>query len=117
MTKGLSEGDVNNYFEAWSAGDVDKIMAYIDEGIVYEDIPTSKLSTGQDETRSFIQKFLDDSPGLKLIPNNIMILNNKAAIEWTMSGGTGDEAWETRGATVMGHDNGKINRITDYWNE
>ena len=117
MTKRLSEGDINNYFDAWSAGDVDKIMAYFDEGIVYEDIPTSKLSTGQNEARAFIQQFLNDSPGLKLIPNNIMILDNKAAIEWTMSGGDGDEAWVTRGATVMRYDNDKINRVTDYWNE
>ena len=117
MTNGLGEGDINKYFEAWSAGDVDKIMACFGDGIVYEDIPTSKLSTGQNEARAFIQEFLDGTPGLKLIPNNIMILSNKAAIEWTMSGGSGDEVWEVRGATVMGHENGKINRVTDYWNE
>ena len=117
MTTGISEGDINSYFEAWSAGDVEKIMSYFGDGIVYEDIPTSTLSTGQDEARAFIQKFLGDTPGLKLIPNNIMLLSNKAAIEWTMSGGTGDDAWEVRGATAMQHENGKINRVTDYWNE
>ena len=114
---GLGEGDINSYFAAWSAGDVDKIMTYFGDGIVYEDVTTGKLSTGRKEVRAFTQKFLNDTPGLKLIPNNIIISNSKAAIEWVMSGSTGDETWEVRGVSVMGHENGRINRVTDYWND
>lgn len=113
----LGEGDINRYFEAWSASDVDKIMSYFGDGIVYEDVTTEELSTGGKEVRAFTQKFLNSTPGVKLIPNNIIISNNKAAIEWVMSAGTGDEAWEIRGVSIMQHENGKITRVTDYWND
>lgn len=113
----LEEGDINRYFEAWSASDVDKIMSYFKDGIFYEDVTTEELSTGSKEVRTFVQKFLDNTPGVKLIPNNIIISDNKAAIEWTMSAGAGDDTWEIRGVSIMQHESGKITRVTDYWND
>ena len=113
----LGEGDLNTYFGAWSASDVDKIMAYFGDGIVYEDVTTGDLSSGRDEVRAFVQKFLEGTPGVKLAPSNTIITNSKAAIEWTMSAGTGDDAWEVRGVSIMEHKNGEIIRVTDYWND
>lgn len=113
----LSEGDLNVYFEAWSAGDVDKIMANFGNEIVYEDVTTGDLSISREEVRAFVRKFLDATPGVKLVPSNMVITNSKAAIEWTMSAGSGDDAWQVRGVSIMQHKNGEIIRVTDYWND
>ena len=113
----LKESDLNRYFEAWTANDVDKIMAFFADGIVYEDVTTGDLSKDRKEVQAFIQKFLTSTPGVKLVPSNMMITGNQAAIEWTMSAGSGDEAWQVRGVSMMAHDKGKIIRVTDYWND
>ena len=113
----LKESDLNRYFEAWTANDADKIMAFFADGIVYEDVTTGDLSKGPKEVQVFIQKFLASTPGVKLVPSNMVITGDQAAIEWTMSAGSGDEAWEVRGVSMMAHDKGKIIRVTDYWND
>ena len=113
----LNESDLHGYFEAWSANDADKLMTYFGENILYEDVMTGESSTGHEKVLVFVQKFLADNPGVKLTPNNIAITNSDATTEWTMSAGAGDEAWSVRGVSIMEHNNGKIIRVTDYWDD
>ena len=45
------------------------------------------------------------------------VLSGRAAVEWVMSGGTGEEAWSVRGVCVLETREGKISRATDYWDK
>lgn len=112
----LTEQTLRAYYAAWSSGKVDSVMGYFGPGIVYEDVATGELADGPDAVRAFAQKFLDGTPGVKVQPSSILIGPTSAAVEWTMSAGTGAEAWRVRGAAILQHADGRITRATDYWN-
>lgn len=112
----LTERDIRNYYQAWSDGDVDALMAYFAETIVYEDVATGDLARGRDEVRKFAATFLAETPGVKVTPTRVLVGKDGAAVEWTMGAGEGDDAWSVRGACMLEHANGRITRATDYWN-
>ena len=113
----ISKADIEAYYEAWTQQDVDAIMGYFTEDIVYEDVATGKLNTGTEAVRGFVQGFADNYKGVSLVPASVVIGHGGAAVEWVMSGGTGDEAWSVRGACVLDTRDGKISRATDYWDK
>ena len=113
----ISKADIEAYYEAWTQQDVDAIMGYFTEDIVYEDVATGKLNTGTEAVRGFVQGFADNYKGVSLVPASVVIGHGGGAVEWVMSGGTGDEAWSIRGACVLDTRDGKISRATDYWDK
>ena len=115
LAGGLSNEQINAYYEAWSSGNDDTVMSYFADSIVYEDVATEKVSSGPTEVRAFATKFLDSAPGVKITPTSILVGDTSAAVEWTMSAGEGDEAWSVRGVAILNHAGGKITRATDYW--
>jgi steroid delta-isomerase-like uncharacterized protein len=112
----LTEAHVKAYYAAWSSGKVDTVMTCFAPDIVYEDVATGDLAKGTDAVRAFAKKFLEGTPGVKVEPTSILIGPASAAVEWTMSAGTGEEAWQVRGAAILEHADGRITRATDYWN-
>ena len=105
------------YYAAWSSGDVDAIMAYYTDEIVYADVATGARASGTQDVRAFAQKFVDENPGVKLTTASITIAESSAAVEWVMSGGTGADAWSVPGVCVFKLDGGRISSATDYWNK
>jgi steroid delta-isomerase-like uncharacterized protein len=113
----LGEQQIRAYYTAWSSGDLDGLMSYFAEDAVYEDVATGDLSTGKANVRIFAAKFLEDTPGVRVVPTSVLVGDGAAAVEWTMSAGAGDEAWSVRGVAIIKHAGGKITRATDYWNK
>ena len=112
----IDEARIKAYYAAWSGGNLDTLMGYFAPNAVYEDVATGDLSTGTDAIRAFAKKFLEATPGVKVEPTSILIGTESAAVEWTMSAGTGAEAWSVRGVAMLKHEGGQITRATDYWN-
>ena len=116
-TSALEESAVRDYFTGWDTGDIVKVMSYFSADIVYEDVPKAEIAKGTAEVKAFVGKFFTDFAGARLAVNSVTVGQSGAAAEWTISGGSGDEAWSLRGASVMEHANGKISRVTDYWDK
>ena len=113
----INKANIESYYEAWTQGDVDTIMSYFTDDIVYEDVATGSLNTGAAAVRGFAQGFADNYKGVSLVPTSVVIGHGGAAVEWVMSGGTGEEAWKVRGVCVLETREGKISRATDYWDK
>ncbi len=113
----LGEDRVRAYYAAWSSGKVEEVMPYFTSDVVYEDVATGDLAKGPDEVRAFASKFLSSTPGVKIEPTRILIGDRTAAVEWTMSAGSGTDAWSVRGVAILEHRDGQIARATDYWDE
>ena len=113
----INKANIETYYEAWTQGDVDTIMGYFTDDIVYEDVATGALNTGAEAVRGFAQGFADKYKGVSLVPASVVIGHGGAAVEWVMSGGTGEEAWSVRGVCVLETRKGKISRATDYWDK
>jgi hypothetical protein len=83
----VSEESMQSYYAAWTKGDVDAVMAYFTDDIVYADVATGASSSGMMDVRAFVQKFVDNYAGVKLTAASITIGKSSAAVEWVMSGG------------------------------
>lgn len=113
----VNEDWMRAYYAAWTKGDVDAVMGHFSKEIVYADVATGDRAAGTQEVRAFVQKFVDTNPGVELTTASITIAKSSAAVEWVMSGGSGDEAWSVPGVCIFQLDNGRISRATDYWNK
>ena len=108
---------VRDYFSGWDTADIEKVMSYFSADIVYEDVPKAQLAAGTDAVKAFVQQFYTDFAGARLAVESVTIGKKGAAAEWIISGGSGDEAWSVRGASIMEHKGGKISKVTDYWDK
>ncbi|MEC9249000.1 MAG: nuclear transport factor 2 family protein [Pseudomonadota bacterium] len=117
MTLALEEADVRDYFKGWDTADIGKVMSHFTADIVYEDVPKAEISKGAVAVKTFVEQFFTEFAGARLAVDSITIGKSGAAAEWTISGGSGEEAWSLRGASVMEHKGGKISKVTDYWDE
>ena len=92
-------------------------MGYFSTDIVYEDVPKAEIAKGPAEVKAFVEKFFTDFAGARLAVSSVTVGETGAAAEWIISGGSGEDAWSVRGASVMEHAEGKISRVTDYWDK
>ena len=113
----ITEASVESYYAAWTKGDVDAVMGYFTDDIVYADVATGARSSGTAEVRAFVQKFVDNYAGVKLSAASVTIGKSSAAVEWVMSGGSGEEAWSIPGVCVFKIVDGRFSSATDYWNK
>jgi ketosteroid isomerase-like protein len=113
----LDEAAVRDYFKGWDTADIGKVMSHFTADIVYEDVPKAEIANGTVAVKAFVEQFFIDFSGAKIAVDSVTVGKNGAAAEWTMSGGTGEEAWSVRGASVMEHKEGKISKVTDYWDK
>ncbi|MEM7291776.1 MAG: nuclear transport factor 2 family protein [Pseudomonadota bacterium] len=113
----LDESAFRDIYDAWSTADIDKLMGYFSDDIVYSDVPMGTRNEGTEAVRAFAMAFFKNYAGVKLLPASITVGTNSAAVEWVMSGGTGDEAWSIPGVCVFEMKDGKITRATDYWDK
>jgi len=113
----INDESMQSYYVAWTKGDVDGVMSYFTDDIVYSDVATGARSSGTTEVRAFVQKFVDNYAGVKLAVASITIGESSAAVEWVMSGGTAEEAWSIPGVCVFKIVDGRFSSATDYWNK
>ena len=71
---------------AWSAHDPDRLVALFTDDGVYEDVTFGVVSRGQAEVRAFAQRIFAGAPDFKLELTVRFVADNRASMEWTMSG-------------------------------
>jgi len=117
---------MNEYLAAWNAHDVEKLLSFFTDDIVYDDVPIGKAYRGKKEVKDFAISTFANFPDFKLEMKPSFIAGDQAAGEWVMSGtfansnipgmpATG-KSFSIPGASVTEFRGGKISRNADYWN-
>ena len=110
---------------AWSSHDVEKLLLLFTEDCIYEDVTMGAVNRGKSELKLFAGAVLGAFPDFKMELKSGFTGGNWAAAEWTMSGthkgdlpgipATG-KGFSLRGSTICELRDGKIKRLSDYWN-
>jgi steroid delta-isomerase-like uncharacterized protein len=111
---------------AWNTDQVDKVLSYVTDDIVYEDVPMARVSRGKAEMKAFAQEAFTAFPDFKLELKSFLASGNRACAEYVMTGTflgeiqsaglkpTG-KSFSVRGISMVELRGGKIRRHTDYY--
>ena len=116
---------MDEWVAAWSAADMEQVVALFTDDCLYEDVPMGALNRGHDELRTLAGGVvLAATPGVRIDLTARFLTGQRGAMEWVMSGcwqtelrelpAVGKEFW-IRGASVLQLRDGKIVRCSDYW--
>jgi steroid delta-isomerase-like uncharacterized protein len=114
---------LDDWASAWSAHDLQKVLSLFIDDCIYEDVALGVVNRGKDQLRAFGAAFLAGVPDLRVELTESCATENRAAVEWVMSGThTGDlpgmpasgKPFSIRGCTVCELENGKTRRNSDY---
>jgi steroid delta-isomerase-like uncharacterized protein len=117
---------LRNENAAWNAHDVERIAAFYTDDCFKEDIAVGKATHGKEEMKALIGGAFTAMPDMKIELLTLLHRGEWAATEWTMSGSysrdypgfplAAGRRFSVRGASIMELRDGKISRISDYWN-
>lgn len=109
---------------AWTAHDVEKLLSLCTDDCLYEDVALGAVNRGKGELRSFANGVFAAFPDFKMHVICALVTGNGAAMEWTMSGthrgdlpgmAATNKPFTVRGASMCEIQEGRIKRISDYW--
>lgn len=117
---------MNDYTAAWNSHDIERILSFFTDDVVYEDVALGMVMRGKKELEDFISSMLVDFPDFKFETKSGFNTIDRSAGEWVMTGtfahscipgvpATG-KSFSLRGASIIEFRGGKIGRNTDYWN-
>jgi steroid delta-isomerase-like uncharacterized protein len=121
----VGEQLIKDWVEMWNAQDLEKVDLICADDCVYEDVPGLERYEGKEEIKASVGEEFVSSPDLKVVLTSSIVTNDRAALEWIWSGTqTGDieglieatgKTYSVRGTSIMEFQNGKIKRISDYY--
>jgi steroid delta-isomerase-like uncharacterized protein len=123
-TKTDLERIIVEHWEAWSAHDLDRLLALFAEDLVYEDVTMGVVNRSAADLRAFGEGFFAAFPDVTFEPSSVFAAGAAGGCEWVMRGThQGDmpgmprtgRSIEVRGASVFEFDGGRIRRCSDYW--
>lgn len=116
---------MNDYIAAWNSHEVERILSYFTDDVIYEDVAMGIVNRGKNEVKDFINSIFIGFPDFKIELKSIFISGDWAADEWILSGtftnsfmempATG-KSFSERGASIAELRKGKISRNSDYYN-
>lgn len=125
MSQPNLEPTLDEWAEAWSTHNVERLVSLFTEDCLYEDIALGAVSRGHAELREFAEQTFAALPDFKLQVTSRFVCGNRGAIEWVMSGtqafavpgfpAEGKSFSSLRATTILEFRDGKIHRNTDYW--
>jgi ketosteroid isomerase-like protein len=105
---------MSNFFEdymaAWATEDVDTVMAFFDDDIVYEDTTLAHVANGTKEMRRLVKASFTSLPNTHFDVVGHVSDGTSYAIEWIL------QPVNVRGISIGTLRNGKIVANRDYWN-
>ena len=111
---------------AWNAHDVESIAAFYTDDCFKEDIAVGKATHGKEEMKALVSGAFSAIPDMQVELVTLFCGGDWAATEWIMSGSYSSDYpgfpraagrhFSVRGASVIELRDGKISRISDYWN-
>ena len=111
---------------SWNSHDVDKIATFYTEDCIKEDVAVGTSTLGKKEMKALLHRVFAAFPDLNVELTSCFHSDEWAASEWLMSGTYTNQfpgippptgrSFSVRGSTIMKLQNGKISRVSDYWN-
>jgi steroid delta-isomerase-like uncharacterized protein len=115
---------LRDYAAAWSSGDVEKVVSFLTDDCVIENLGGGMIYCGQEEIKSWVRDNFASIPDLKIEVKSVFVAGEWAGGEWIQSGTytgevggapvTGQKFLE-RGASIIELHGGKIKREALYW--
>jgi steroid delta-isomerase-like uncharacterized protein len=112
------------HWAAWSAHDMERVLALFTEGLVYEDVTMGAVNRSAAELRAFGEGFFAGFPDVTFEVRSSFANGTSGAAEWMMRGthqgdlsgmpATGRRV-EVRGASIFEFAGDRIRRCSDYW--
>lgn len=115
-----------DWCEAWNTDQVEKVLSYVTDDIVYEDVPMARVSRSKGEMKAFATEIFTGFPDFKLEVKSFLASGDRASAEWVMTGTflgeiqsaglkpTG-KSFSVRGVSIAELRGEKITRHTDYY--
>jgi len=113
-----------DYIEAWNSHDLERIVSYVTDDIVFEDVAMARVMRGREELKGFGKDSFVAFPDFKIELKVIFTSGNWAGAEWFMSGTfLGDspglsptgKSFSVRGASICELRGGKLKRESLYY--
>ena len=115
---------VRAWASLFSPQELDALMELFTDDVIYEDVALLVVSRGKEAVRAFGAQFLTTFPDATIELSSTFVTPTLGAAEWVMRGtqmgdmpdvpATGKRT-EVRGASVLEFAEGKIRRVSDYW--
>lgn len=126
MSDQTSLSIISQYMSAWNDHDPQEIANYFANDCLYEDAALGFVYRSPQDIAQLFQKFFHSYPNIQCDFTNLFGEAERAAWEWRMEGNyerTGPSGIPAsgqrvtfRGASIAQVADGKIVRVTDYWN-
>ena len=110
---------------AWNSHDVDMIAAFYTDDCIKEDVAVGVHARGKEAMNVVNRGAFAAVPDMKIELTLVVSSGATAATEWTMSGTYSGKRpgaapvtgrpFSVRGATIMQLREGRISRVSDYW--
>ena len=115
---------ITNVLAAWSAHDMNRLLALFTQDLIYEDVTLGVVNRTPAELRAFGEEFVSGFPDVTFELKSAFANGTSGGSEWIMKGThTGDlprmpktgKRVEVRGASILEFTGDKIKRCSDYW--
>jgi len=115
---------LRDYAAAWSSGDVEKVVSFLTDDCVIENVGGGTAYRGQEEIKAWARDNFASTPDFKIEVTSLFVAGDWGGAEWIQSGTyTGEVAgtevtgkhFSGRGASVIELHEGKIKREAFYW--
>jgi ketosteroid isomerase-like protein len=100
----------SEYFKAWDSLDLEAVLSFFTDDIVYEDTTVNHGATGAKQMRRFVQASFDNVPDAHFDYVGHVNTDTGFAVEWVM------QPMNVRGVSIGKLRDGKICEQRDYWN-
>ena len=115
---------VHELYTAWSLHQPERIDLIFTDDAVYEDVAGGQIIRGKEAIKQLLRAAYAWAPDFRVAMKSLIVADNTAAKEWVSEGiQTGPigelpasgNSFQLRGASILNFQNGKIAKVTDYY--
>jgi len=115
---------VHELYTAWSLHQPDRIDLIFTDDAVYEDVAGGQIVCGKEAIKQLLRAGVAWAPDFRVAMKSLIVADDIAATEWVSEGiQTGPigelpasgNSFQLRGASILNFQNGKIAKVTDYY--
>jgi ketosteroid isomerase-like protein len=99
-----------SYFDAWHNLDLERVMAFFADDVVYEDTTVGAIARGTEQMRKFVKDSFRRVPDARFDLVYSFSTGTDYSMEWVM------QPMGVRGLSIGKMREGKITENRDYWN-
>jgi hypothetical protein len=99
-----------DYYQGWTNHDAKKVLDWMTDDVVYEDVTLGHVATGKDATLAFVEGMFAKMSGMSLEYVWGQSSAESYFVEWVI------QPLGLRGVSVGTLHDGKISTNRDYWN-